>query len=987
MSDYHYQKLLQENIGSEQVRNDIETRKRRKIGNQNLKNSSVLDGDAENKDVITVSDSDQDSDDSINSSDFEDVSLDNDDQPFDLVSNDMKSSDNTEDVLSITIHPVKEKKDTKKVKKFTSISKEEREMRKVIHQMYLGLMICHGSVRNKWCNDYKLLMELKKYVSPQVLGLLHQKDSVDVLPIVKSRRFLDGLKKLMNFYSTKFRVTSKGLIRKNWNELSIKQTRTEANVTFERFFMLVTHFRGSHDIGAQGFVSLLRSVGLNARLIFSLQPPDFTSIAEFPKIDVSDQNQKVEETPKPKDNLLLKKFAPQNNKRKILASMREKTTTVTDNSKSKQYFEHSPYPIFWAEVWDKYVKKWVSIDPIELQTIEVPPMRRKSKFEPPATDTRNQLNYVIAYDRLGGVKDVTRRYSLYYNAKTVKKKIHFRSEEDENWYNRLIRASCLELRRNKVNKLDILESKEFYTRDLAEGVPNNIADFKNHPVYALESQLKQTEIIFPKDETSTCGFFRNKLTKKTHNKGQEVIPIYKRSHVYPLKSSKAWYMQGRVLKVGVQPLKLKKKQTTPKNSDDEDEDEETTRLYAEFQTKLYKPPPIVNGIIPKNAYGNIDIYTSTMLPDNGYLLETDSKHPIKIMEKAAKILEIDYAKAIVAFDFGKSGKKKSHNRNPTAREGGILVDIQYKEAICLVLNCLIEEEEDLRQRAVEMNSLKNWKYFLTKLRISARLNKEHGKLENDELDINEELENDKSDVYSDNSEGNMNDFGEGGGGFFVDTNYPNDHNTDYTELDGTDRSINSVPVSEKGMSNQEENSMFDGVEKNSEELGGMYSGGGFFVEDNDKHQDYHGEEKSSPGDVVEDIPEEFFKYDENGELIYDPVPEKRESSSEDAIKSHAILMKNPELTQENLDVTNLPKKDALTTRFSADIEVPSKPILIERNSSEVIDIQSLDEHVNLKSPSEQNYLVSLSDQASQESLVREIADQEQEFGFEYSDSD
>jgi len=37
-------------------------------------------------------------------------------------------------------------------------------------------------------------------------------------------------------------------------------------------------------------------------------------------------------------------------------------------------------------------------------------------------------------------------------------------------------------------------------------------------------------------------------------------------------------------------------------------------LYAEHQVELYLAPPIENGVIPKNGYGNIDLFVNSMLP-------------------------------------------------------------------------------------------------------------------------------------------------------------------------------------------------------------------------------------------------------------------------------------------------------------------------------------------------------------------------------------
>ena len=978
MSEYRYKELLKETLKGSGVENDTDTRKRRKTGGQ-YKSNGLDNSKMESQEVITISDSDQESEDSVNSSDFEDVSLDEEESHgLNLLHDNTKDSNDKQESLSITINPVQE--EVKKRRKFNSISKNEREQRRIIHQMYVGLMLLHGVIRNRWCNDYNLLMELRKNVSPQILELLHQKDSDDVLPLVKSRRFLDGLKKLMIMYSSNYRVTSQGLVRKNWNELSIKQSKIEVNVTFNKFFNLVTKFRGSRDIAAQGFVSLLRSVDLNARLIFSLQPPDYTSIAELPKISNTNKITSAHEATR---SPLLQRFASRNSKRNLLASTRKKSTTVTSELKNVNDFEDSSYPIFWVEVWDKYVKKWVSIDPIVLQTIEVAPMRRKCKFEPPSTDMRNQLTYVIAYDRLGGVKDVTRRYSLYYNAKTVKKKIHFRSEEDEIWYNRILKASSLQMRKNKINKIDILESKEFHTRDLAEGLPNNIVDFKNHPVYALESQLKQNEIIFPKDESSTCGFFRNKLSKKSQDKDLAVIPIYKRSHVYGLRSAKAWYLRGRVLKVGVQPLKLKKKQTTQKQpASDDDEDEEMTRLYAEFQTKLYIPPPIVHGEIPKNAYGNIDIYTPSMLPANGYLVDTTLQYSMKIAEKAAKIIEIDYAKAIVAFDFGKPGKKKSQSRNPTAREGGILIDIQYKEAIYLVMEALLEEEESLKRRVVELNSLNNWKYFLTKLRISERLNKVHGKLnsEDEESNFTDELDDNDFSIHSDNSGSDREEFG--GGGFFISDNP--ESNSATKKYEQTPEYFEESYIGKLG--GNDEVTEVNYMDEDTDFIEGE-TGGGFFVEDTEPEVNYAPakiSETVNNAELDDDMPDYYFKQDENGELIYDPSNDgsqlRLEPSGVDGSATSKVNHNSSctQLSKETSPVSRLTQDDTwkeapkriLPPKANNDIEATGRPILNKNDSCASRDERSLSEA-----------------ESSQGSLGEEIAKEEQVFGFEYSDTD
>ncbi|KAK6459779.1 uncharacterized protein RJT20DRAFT_114250 [Scheffersomyces xylosifermentans] len=829
-------------------------------------------------------DGNEDEDEDDEDEDFEDVNLvlsghqkedDASNQEFNFLLNDEDSASKQETFTIALEGPETDSKSKAGAKrKFVSISKEEREYRRQYHQAYIVMMIVHGAIRNQWCNDYELAMKLKNSISLSTLELIHQRNSGDVLNVVKSRRFLDGLQKIMQQYSQKFRITSQGLIRKNWNELSIRQNRVERNITLERFKYLVSNYRGSRDTSAQGFVCLLRAIGLNARLVFSLQPPDFTMIAELPKVDEAAVAASAHKEAKPpKESSLISKFRSSDSKSKLLSRIRAKPTNTTSETNHKFVFEDSEFPIFWVEVWNKYSNKWVSIDPAVLHILEVAPMRRKSRFEPPLSETRNQMSYVIAFDRLGKTKDVTRRYCHFYNARTVKKTIQFRSEEDEMWYEKVIRASTSSLRQ-KLNRLDILELKEFHDRDLAEGMPNNIADFKNHPLYALETHLKHNEVIYPHDETSKSGIFRVRSTR-SKNKAEEVITVFKRSHVHLVRSARAWYMRGRVLKMGALPLKVKRKAAN--SEDGSDEDDTDGRLYAEFQTVKYIPKAIVDGKVPKNAFGNIDVYTPSMLPENGYLVNTyDSIYTMKMAERAARsILNIDYAKAIVAFDFGGRERKGKGNRNPTAREGGIVIDIQFKDAMFAVLDALVEEEEEQKRITVEMNALKNWRFFLIKLRITQRLNAQHGRIAKDD----KELSYDSMEEDTPSSEEEPEVYGYGG--FVVESSVssPN-HNdeTDNMEYGGEVVIGRDSPVPSTDNSSQEIEGGGFIVEDSSE----GDEGGGFLLEKSPKFEsnDYAKFEskkiivKESPNDEEDDefsdLPDEIFRMGDDGELVYDP---------------------------------------------------------------------------------------------------------------------
>lgn len=637
------------------------------------------------------------------------------------------------ETLTFTIQAQDEIKE-KKSKKATTVPKEERHTRKLIHKLYIEAMIAHGVMRNRWCNDASIPKLLRDLLPKATVKLLNE-PWVDGKEIILARRFVLGLLKAQEIYSKSFKVTCQGLVRKDWGDMSVEQNHVEHNVDKAKFRSLISGLQGSRDIGAQGFVALLRHHGVHCRLVFSLQPPDFRSILPAQSTIEKNEIAVKEKSSKPRSEFDTV-FIP-NAKQEVLAELRSQAASLEPLSK-KYKFPMSPYPVFWAEAWNKFSKKWITIDPMVFECVEVMPMRKKGKFEPPGTEKTNQAQYVIAFDKFGRVKDVTRRYTLNYNANVIKKRIDAVSDEDEHWYRMVLRSASTKIR--KFRQADIFELKEFYDRDITEGIPKSKKGFKNHPIYALESEIRQDEVIHPKDSSSKCGTF------KSANKST-IEPIYKRSHVYRIRTAKAWHMRGRILKVGAIPLKSKITNSPVPDGSVKDSDEEV-RLYAEFQTQLYTPPPIVDGKVTKNAYGNVEIYTATMIPENGYLVGLTPNTSMKLLERAARdILRIDYARAIVSFEFGKKGLS-------TPKEGGILIDKQFKEAINLVIEGLAELEEEQKRKEVEINALRCWKFFLAKLRIVQRLDHQHGKVKPEPAKANNpDDSNDEEGYFSVASEG------------------------------------------------------------------------------------------------------------------------------------------------------------------------------------------------------------------------------------------
>lgn len=686
--------------------------------------------DSENEQDEQIDDDDDDDDDDededVDSLEFEDVDL----NETSFLGN--VGSDDDNDGVSITIR--QHRATQKPSQRATVVSKEERVYRRVLHLLHLFVMVGHGVSRNVWISDPQLLMSIRKQVPDALKHELRQYQAHRVKATVtaqsKTRKLLDFLRHLMEYWLKVWTVDFRApvLYKKSWTELKYPQLLYPSKaqkLTKQKFRNMILTHTGSRDIAAQGFVALLRSLNLPARLVFSIQPPDFTNMKKCDENAV-----KNHEADNSKE---LIKSSPTKGKGKsvdrILAMLRSKkayknTSVKTQDEHDDEYGErYGSWPVFWVEVWDKDSKKYITIDPVVKKFIEV--VSWKSKLEPPMNCVRNNAWYVIGYDRVGGVRDITRRYAKEYNAKIRKKRIT-REAKWETWWSLLLRGACSK-KRLKDNRVDKFEQIEFEELELKEGMPANISDFKGHPVYVLERDLKFNEILMPK---ISCGGVSKK--GKITNNADKFIPVYKRSNVHIVRTARGWFMRGRVLKIGERPLKIRekkvKKRKGKKGTEDEfqlsdeenEEDGDDGRMYAESQTEKYVPPPVVNGIIPKNAFKNVDVYEPWMIP-NGCVHVKE-----KLAEKAARLMGIEYAPAVVGFDFTGS------RRDASAKIEGIVTLEEYEGAVKLICEGLSEVEEEERRMHEDLINLRAWRILLAKLKISKRLLHEHGEVEEDE---------------------------------------------------------------------------------------------------------------------------------------------------------------------------------------------------------------------------------------------------------------
>ena len=174
----------------------------------------------------------------------------------------------------------------------------------------------------------------------------------------------------------------------------------------------------------------------------------------------------------------------------------------------------------------------------------------------------------------------------------------------------------------------------------------------------MKRHLRRNQVIHPERPVGsiTIGTGSKAITET----------VYRRQDVKLVRSPMQWYRLGREIKTGEQPLKhitapKRKRRGDVEDDVDEDEDGETG-YYAMFQTEEYIPPAVVDGLVPKNSFGNIDIYVPSMVPRGGihvprmniiflfcvslfFLMHL--KRADKDAVKAARIIGIDCAEAVV----------------------------------------------------------------------------------------------------------------------------------------------------------------------------------------------------------------------------------------------------------------------------------------------------------------------------------------------------
>ncbi|KRY34614.1 DNA repair protein complementing XP-C cells -like protein, partial [Trichinella spiralis] len=303
---------------------------------------------------------------------------------------------------------------------------------------------------------------------------------------------------------------------------------------------------------------------------------------------------------------------------------------------------------------------------------------------PPNSMCNAAAHYCFSFDNEHAVRDVTIRYASNYGTVDFK-----RRRLSDSWFQ--LTLDLFQPANKLRNRLEDL----FLEKMLSEKpLPKKRSDYKNHPLYVLKRDLLKFEALYPAD-LQPVGYI-----------GQEAV--YPRTAVMNLKGKEAWIREARVIKANEQPYKVVKgrpKMTVPK----ELRVDRPLNLFGIWQTEPYIPKPAEDGIVPKNEYGNVELYQMSMLPPGTvYMIQPG-------LLSIARKLNIDCAPAVVGWEF--------HCRSSHPIIEGCVVCKEHKE---ILEAAWLEEQVHIAVKEKErktMRALKNWRKMVRSVLIKARVEK------------------------------------------------------------------------------------------------------------------------------------------------------------------------------------------------------------------------------------------------------------------------
>ncbi|KAJ4933892.1 hypothetical protein JOQ06_006701 [Pogonophryne albipinna] len=336
----------------------------------------------------------------------------------------------------------------------------------------------------------------------------------------------------------------------------------------------------------------------------------------------------------------------------------------------------------WLEVFLEKTSSWVCVH-VE-QGVGLPHLCSQNATTP--------VTYVVAVDGHGFVKDLGRKYDPTWLTTSRKRRV------DEDWWDETLGPFL-----GPEDERDKKEEKELQSRLMNKPLPVSIAEYKNHPLYALKRHLLKYDAIYPAT-AAVLGYCRGE-------------PVYSRDCVHSLHSKDTWLKEARTVRLGEEPFKMVKgfsNRSRKARMASGQTEEKDLAVFGEWQTEEYQPPLAVDGKVPRNEYGNVYLFKPCMLPVGSVHLRLPN------LNRVARKLEMDAAPAVTGFDF--------HGGYSHAVTDGYIVCEEHEE---ILRAAWAEEQEIQKQKEKEKKEkrvISNWTLLVKGLQIKEKLKQRYGKL-------------------------------------------------------------------------------------------------------------------------------------------------------------------------------------------------------------------------------------------------------------------
>ncbi|EEY17378.1 DNA repair protein rhp42 [Verticillium alfalfae VaMs.102] len=414
---------------------------------------------------------------------------------------------------------------------------------------------------------------------------------------------------------------------------------------------------------------------------------------------------------------------------------------------TKKFDQDLEYPHYWTEVLSPVSKMYLPVDAIVKKVIATNRELIES-LEPrgsKADKARQVMAYVVGYSQDGTAKDVTVRYlkrqTLPGRTKGMRMPLEKIPVHDKrgkikrynqfDWFKSALQGFVRGSRKYPITEVDEKEDSTDLKpakpekKEVKEG-EETLQYYKQSTEFCLERHLKREEALLPTAEAVKMFRNKGKAKDKTKDKAEDGAeePVYARKDVVNVKSAETWHKQGRAPRAGELPLKKVPYRAATTNRRRELAEAEAISgqkvlqgLYSFDQTDWIIPPPIKDGIIPKNDYGNIDLFAEHMCPEGAVHI------PFRGVVKVCKRLQIDFAEAVVDFEFG-------HRMAVPVIQGVVVAEEHHDQ----VMEELRKDEAEKARKEDEKRrkeALRLWSKFLKGLRIVERIRQDYGHVEDD----------------------------------------------------------------------------------------------------------------------------------------------------------------------------------------------------------------------------------------------------------------